>query len=344
MTKSLMYPFVTQTANPLGGRCCWDVTAPNDGRCVYCWSDRVRRKFNIAKYAGSESFLDESVLKERYGEGDFVFICDMRDLLNWNVSEDMIKRIFTWIAESPKAKFLLLTKNPKRLLAFMGVGTLPSANCIIGVTLESDLYYPHLTHAPPNWERVDAMREIKRRFGYETFVSVEPIIRFTADLAPLIWLIHPWAVAVGYDNYKCKLAEPSQLATLRLIQKLRKFTTVYLKSIRPAWWEGIDFYRCSYCNQILYSPLGEGKLKCPSCNRSDDTGFVKVDAEQVWDERSFVKVERVGSCPNCGYRGNLEQTEEKNGISWTCPECGERIETDDPERIMKAKHLSSKGA
>ena len=119
----------------------------------------------------------------------------------------------------------------------MGVGTRPPANCIIGVTLEFDLYYPHLTHAPPNGERIEAMREIKRRFEYETFVSVEPIIRSTVDFAPILWLVHPWAVAVGYDNYSCKLPEPLQLATLRLIQKLHKFTTVYLKTIRPAWWE-----------------------------------------------------------------------------------------------------------
>ena len=60
------------------------------------------------------------------------------------------------------------------------------------------------------------MQEIKRRFSeYETFVSIEPIIRFTINFAPLPWLLHPWAVAIGYDNYNCNLPEPTQLASAR---------------------------------------------------------------------------------------------------------------------------------
>jgi hypothetical protein len=44
-------------------------------------------------------------------------------------------------------------------------------------------------------------------------------------------------IAVGYDNYKNYLPEPSLKRTQDLISKLRKAgIAVYEKTIRKAWW------------------------------------------------------------------------------------------------------------
>jgi len=72
---------------------------------------------------------------------------------------------------------------------------------------------------------------------YRTFVSMEPVLKFTPEFPEKIHLIRPEAVAVGYDNYNHRLPEPSRTEAESLIHHLNGYTTVYRKSIRPAWWE-----------------------------------------------------------------------------------------------------------
>jgi len=70
------------------------------------------------------------------------------------------------------------------------------------------------------------------------FISIEPILEFyTLFFVEYIRRIKPWAVAVGYDNYNHKLPEPDLKKTEKLISELRKFTIIYRKTIRNAWWE-----------------------------------------------------------------------------------------------------------
>jgi hypothetical protein len=69
------------------------------------------------------------------------------------------------------------------------------------------------------------------------FISIEPIMEF--DYEPFVSKLlkmHPWAVAVGYDNYDNKLPEPLLAKTMQLIDRLEKAgIRVYRKTLREAW-------------------------------------------------------------------------------------------------------------
>lgn len=227
---SNMFSFITRTGNPLGGKC--------PGRCSYCWAQSKKgfaRRFNMIKYTG-EARLYDAVLDTRYGEGDFIFVCDMRDLFSPDVTRTMILRVFKWIRESPDAEFLLLSKWPTRYLHYLD--DFPE-NAVVGATIETDRrIHISISRAPPTVYRIEAMQYVAKEIDNRIFLSSEPILDFNIEMFE--WKIHkmrPWKVAVGYDNYGNKLPEPSLEKTEKLIEGLRKFTEVELKTLRKAWWE-----------------------------------------------------------------------------------------------------------
>jgi len=71
-----------------------------------------------------------------------------------------------------------------------------------------------------------------------TFISIEPIMPFSEEFPWKIEKAEPWKVAVGYDNYDNNLPEPLKEETIQLIHDLRTFTSLDLKTIRKAWYEG----------------------------------------------------------------------------------------------------------
>jgi DNA repair photolyase len=154
------------------------------------------------------------------------------------VPYEYIEEVLTVAGEQPDVKFLFMTKNPKRYFDVVcedSAGTL--ANCTLGATVESDANYPKLSKAPPQSDRLHHMTKLSE-LGVKTFVSVEPILDFTPGFETDLYRIRPWAVAVGYDNYKNYLPEPSLKRTQDLISKLRKAgITVYEKTLRKAWYE-----------------------------------------------------------------------------------------------------------
>jgi DNA repair photolyase len=231
---SKMFPFITCTWNPLGGAC--------QHNCVYCWARKLAAERKMAKYQG-EPRLIESICK-RFKAEDFVFVCDMLDLLGEWVPSDDIKIVLGRIAGSP-AQFLLLTKNPKRYLLMLDF--LPK-NAVLGCTIESDRNHLGLSKAPSQFCRLywmTKLAEVERtrstdnvKDGNKLFVSVEPILDFNLESFSNIlcnW-IKPWAVAIGYDNYANHLPEPPLEKTMQLIDRLEKAgVTVYRKTLRKAW-------------------------------------------------------------------------------------------------------------
>jgi len=226
---SRMFKFITDTINPVGGRCPYG--------CSYCWAQGEKglvNRYDMRKYRGAP-FLDEKVLRKRFGSGEFLFAVDMRDLFSGDVPRGMIVRVLEWMGESPEADFLLLTKNPKRYGDF--VGLIPG-NVVLGATIESNRDYPEVSNAPPQSWRLKAMEQVRYHFrGHRLFVSIEPILDCDPwDFADRIMRIEPWKVAVGFDNYGNRLPEPSLEKVERLISYLEQFTEVERKTIRRAWW------------------------------------------------------------------------------------------------------------
>ena len=223
---SKMFPFITCTWNPLGGACQYN--------CKYCWAKALIAQNKWAKYVG-EARLCSGELEREFKDGDFVFVQDMTDLFGPWVDKVDILAVFDVIRNTPKADFLLLTKNPKRYLEFVDV--LPS-NVVLGCTVETNVYFESgISYAPSPFSRIDAMTMLADMVGNRLFYSVEPILEHSyPSFAKLLTRRRVWAVAVGYDNYGNKLPEPPLEKTMQLIELLEKAgVRVFRKSLREAW-------------------------------------------------------------------------------------------------------------
>lgn len=221
---SKMFSFITDTWNPLSGEC--------SHQCSYCWARALIEKKKFDRFHG-EPCLNLKQLRRRFREGQFIFTQDMTDLFASNVEDDLIKTILYRIRYSG-ATFLLLTKNPKCYLDLLH--WLPD-NVILGCTIESNLVHPLLSKAPTQFERLYHMSTLARDTKRRLFISIEPILDFDESrFETEIYCIKPWGVAIGYDNYKHSLQEPTLGKTLKLIQELRASgIQVYEKTIRKAW-------------------------------------------------------------------------------------------------------------
>lgn len=219
---SRMFEFITKTWNP--------VKFCSHG-CSYCWARDIGQD--------PEPILYAKRLEQWFDERDFVFVCDMGDLFCQDVPDSIILPILDKIG-CQGARFLLMTKNPARYNTLWGDLTkdnddLPN-NALIGCTIESNRNYPAISKAPPQGARIDEMKWIKYA-GRMPFISVEPILDF--DLSPFVdelIEIHPWAVAIGYDNHHNNVPEPPLEKTLALIRGLEAARIkVYRKTLRKAW-------------------------------------------------------------------------------------------------------------
>ena len=118
-------------------------------------------------------------------------------------------------------------------------------NVILDVTVETDLlsfnikdckykYYSDISRAPYPIRRLSEFLKVKhKRKG----ITIEPILAFGSKFASFIQPLNPEFVYVGYDNHNVKLPEPSLKKTLKLIEELKKFTEVRVKTLRRGWWE-----------------------------------------------------------------------------------------------------------
>lgn len=218
-----MFSWITDKCNPLGGECPY--------KCSYCWARKMISEFDMKKYHGDTCLL-VGELDKRYSHG-FVFMQDMTDPFSPKVKRELIIPILDTIKKSPDARFLLLTKNPKRYFEFLPYF---SENVVLGCTIETNIdYSKEISSAPPVSERLKVMDDLSNTTLLPLFVCIEPIMNFNPDFAKQIEEINPWRVAVGYDNYMNNLDEPLLNETWDLINRLKKFTNVTEKSIRKAW-------------------------------------------------------------------------------------------------------------
>ncbi|MCC6051591.1 MAG: phage Gp37/Gp68 family protein [Thermofilum sp.] len=225
---SRMFPEVTETWNPVTG--CTHL-------CRYCWARRLAstRLKHLERYRdGFKPRLNREELGRRFKPGGFVFVSDMGDLFCSGVPDEWIELVLARIAEHPKTRFLLMTKNPARYLDFLEA---VPGNALLGATIETDLDagYSSVSKAPPPSRRLQAMIELE---WHSKVISVEPVLRFTGEFPLLLAEAKPLWVYVGYDNYSCKLPEPPLSATRWLIRTLRGLgVEVREKTLRPSWRE-----------------------------------------------------------------------------------------------------------
>lgn len=230
-----MFGFITKIWNPIAMKC-------RHG-CLYCWAEAMKkgRLKDSPRYKDlkdlSQPKLVEKELHRHFKAGDYVFVEDMGDLFASDVPDVFIQQVLGIIYESPDAKFLLLTKNPWRMVAYQR--SIPG-NCLCGCTIETTRTTRQFSKAPATQGRYAAMRELNHP---HKMICIEPIMDFS-PVQFLCWIdeINPELVVFGYDNYNSGLPEPQLSKTNKFIEDLkalRAFKNVKLeiltKTLRETW-------------------------------------------------------------------------------------------------------------
>lgn len=225
-----MFNIVTATWNPISG-CLYN--------CNYCWArDLATTKLkNSQRYLkGFKPSLNEKEFKQRFGNGDLIFVADMGDMFGEFIPDHWIKQVFDYIRRFPEVDFLFMTKNPRRYLSLLPF--IPK-NSILGATIETNndeiVCIDKVSSAPLPSDRYEAMKALE---WDRKLVSIEPILDFDLSIfSAWIQSINPIVVYIGYDNYFHKLREPTLKQTNSLLESLPASSLVIKKTIRHAWFE-----------------------------------------------------------------------------------------------------------
>lgn len=221
-----MYEFITHTWNPIKGKCYHD--------CTYCYMKSINPNQPY-------QYLDISEFTGAFQSGQFIFIGSSTDFCSEKIPSDWILKTFDFCYNNnpcslfdDKAKFLLQTKNPERLLEFMEHPLLSDNDMVVVcTTLETNRHLPHIMQkAPTPINRAEAMAKISKH-GIKTYVTIEPIMDFDLDeFVSLIKMCDPIQVNIGKNTNErlAILPNPTIGKTVELVKELLKFTKVVLKS------------------------------------------------------------------------------------------------------------------
>lgn len=220
-----MYEFITHTWNPIRGKCFHG--------CTYCYMQ--------GKWSHPCQYLEIKELTGTFESGQFIFIGSSTDFCSEKVKSEWIKQVFDFCYKNnpidifgEKAKFLLQTKNPERLLEFFNHPLLNPENdeIIICTTLETNRHlHKYMQNAPAPRQRAEAMAKIANQ-GIKTYVTIEPIMDFDLEeFVELIRMCRPEQVNIGKNTSKvAAVPNPTIQNTVTLVKELLKFTKVEIKS------------------------------------------------------------------------------------------------------------------
>lgn len=205
-----MYEFITDTWNPLAGKC------PHN--CGYCSTNKFRYPVLKKKYSGPIR-IEESELKTNLGKGKFIFVCAQNDLFADDVPVELIKRILEYCSKFDN-QYLFQTKNPFKLFHYQKL--LPNKS-VVCTTIETNRIYPPMEDCPPPEERATMTALI----DMPKYLTIEPIMDFDLEeMVKLITDVNPIQINIGADSGRNKLPEPSKEKILQLIERIHGFTVV----------------------------------------------------------------------------------------------------------------------
>ena len=154
-----------------------------------------------------------------------IFVCSMADLFGDWVPLEWIQEVFAACGKAPQHRYLFLTKNPKRYRELQLKGKLPKQH----------------------WYGTSVTRKDDRDFfapGYNTFVSIEPILESFSDEKHAAYrqMVQAWAIlGAETGNRKNKIVPKKEWIT-ELVDYYSKFgyTKFFMKdSLRDLM--GADF-------------------------------------------------------------------------------------------------------
>ncbi len=176
-----------RTWNPLTGckrGCTW--TAPG-GKVVECYAKTICERFKHQPRFDEPVWHEDRLMQPfKWRKPSRIFVCSMADLFGYWVRREYIHNVLNVASKLPQHIFLLLTKNPKRLMRF----DYPP-NCWAGATVDTNnLLLPTGAYAAVRW------------------VSFEPLVNDVWPSYPrLKWLVD-WvvigALSAGAKKYQPK--------------------------------------------------------------------------------------------------------------------------------------------
>jgi len=222
-SKGNMYSFLNEmsggngyTWNPIRGACLH--------QCSYCYVPRIMRGKQ------GELRLDEKDLRTDLGNGRFIFVGSSTDMWATDVLGEWITEIYCCCLININNTYLFQTKNPIRFHGYFFLACKMKENFIYGTTIETNRQYPCMGKAPDTNERSNAIKYLREQ-SCRTMITIEPILDFDLDdLIKLIQFASPEWVNIGADSQGHHLPEPSAEKVEALIERLRVFTTVKIKS------------------------------------------------------------------------------------------------------------------
>ena len=216
-----MYDFVTHTSNPIKGLC------PHE--CDYCYMKSIFRRY----HSDETLRLDEKEFKVNYGKDKFIFLGTSTDMFANAVPTEWILQVYNKCLQHQENKYLFQSKNPGRFLEPQLINhplMQLKDKIYFATTIESNRDYP-ISKAQCMTERADVMAQLQA-MGFSVMVTIEPIMDFDHDsLVEMLRKIKPFQVNIGCNtNREAKLQEPTREQIVTLVQELRTFTKVELKS------------------------------------------------------------------------------------------------------------------
>ena len=169
-------------------------------------------------------------MKKSWYKNKQIFVCGQNDLFEASVPDEFIERILEKARNSSDTNlYMFQTKNPLRFINWLD--KFPK-NSMLGTTIETNIeaLIKEWSDAPSTWDRIEAMASIPHNF--DLYVTIEPIMEFDLEM---MWKyicirIVPDKVFIGADSKGNNLPEPSAEKVKALIERLRKYTKVELKS------------------------------------------------------------------------------------------------------------------
>lgn len=215
-----MYDFVSHTWNPVKGMC--------KHNCYYYYMKKWNKEEKVL-------YIDDTEFKTDMGYDNYIFVGSGTDLFASNIPEEWINKTLYHCYDANNTlfgetnKYLFQSKNPEGILNYINHPVFK--NSVACTTIETDSFYKEVMgYAPQIEDRVLAMEEINK-FGIETFVTIEPIMKFNHDkLVEYIRRCKPSQVNIGANsNEETVLPEPKKDEVMRLINELNTFTNVVRK-------------------------------------------------------------------------------------------------------------------
>lgn len=182
-----------------------------DHGCVYCWGNCL--PWPISHEPKLLQKNEYEILKVRDA---IIFLNSAHDSFANCIPNELIYAMLRWISrQDPSNKFLLQTKNPTRMSQFLNQLLKIKDRIRLGTTLETTEDTSKYSNAPHPQERAFVLSTLKQSFGFETFLSLEPLMDFNLEIM-IRWIreIKPICIEVGLDNYEwkhgTKLPKPSK--------------------------------------------------------------------------------------------------------------------------------------